>query len=197
MAQNIPINQQNALPLATIAQATPGAIQLLGGQVSRSWTPSDLGMDGVPASIVNVPGSGLNYYLATPFLDMRGCARFAVLIRRTTTAGGAGLIALPTTAPWIQLRLTPTDTPPIFLFNGGSTSNNLTGTFVIKTPAVLFPAAGGVGEQQSILLAWGGMQLGSYGADIAGGTDIRIVLAWFTNLVDPSNSFQVSVWAGS
>lgn len=198
MAQNVPINQQNALPIATIAQATPGALLMLGGQVSRYYSPDDLGLNlvAISSGVFN-PGAITAYWLATPYLDMRGCKYFSVVVKRTTTAGGAGLISLPSCTPEIQIRQTVTDAPPVYQVNGGSLNNELPGMFIIKTGAVMYPAAGGIGEEQRVIMAWGAMQLGSYGAAVAVGTDMRFVLRFFNTLVDPTNRFTVSVWAGS
>jgi hypothetical protein len=79
----IPKTQQDALPLLTIASATGGDVQLLGNSITRFWTSASLNL-----------GNGTNVAPGTVFqsasLDVRGCSRFAFVIKRVAPNPDAG-----------------------------------------------------------------------------------------------------------
>jgi hypothetical protein len=77
----IPQNQQDALPLATIATALGGDVQIIGTALTRYFSHLALGSP----TFVAVSTGGM---LRTPTLDLRGCNRFAFVVKRSFFGGG-------------------------------------------------------------------------------------------------------------
>ena len=189
----IPVNQLDALPLISAAQAAQaGLLEIIGGRAARYFGPADLGINASGVSTVPV-GAGFYYYLATPYLDLRGCSTFAFLLRRNV---GATITALAGASLQMQWRLGSADAP-------GVTWIDPTGAFVNDAQAgkatvqigVTFPATT-AGNNQRALITWGGVLQGGFGADVAPGADARLIVSWSTtNPNNGDNTFTAALWA--
>src|SRR5689334_8749978 len=90
--QSIPKRQQDALPLQTIAQANAGAIVDFGDSPARFWDATALAINGIARSTI-ATSAGTYYFLATPYLDLRGLNFFGLLVDRLVPGGGAAVPA--------------------------------------------------------------------------------------------------------
>lgn len=190
----IPVNQLDALPLISAAQAAQaGTLQIVGGRAARYFGPADLGINASGVSTLPV-GAGFYYYLVTPFLDLRGCSTFAFLLRRNV---GATITALAGTAVLqLQWRMNSADTPPVAWIDptGTAVNENQVGKAQVQT-GVVFPATT-AGNNQRALITWGGVLQAQYSPNVAPGADTRVIVTWSTtnpNLGD--GSFTAALWA--
>lgn len=79
----LPINQQNALPLLSITDATEASeVSLVGGSVIKKWNAADLGISGAQWTL---SPDGLKGYILGEFLDLRGCNHFSAIVERHMT----------------------------------------------------------------------------------------------------------------
>lgn len=190
----IPVNQLDALPLISAAQAAQaGQLQIIGGRAARYFGPADLGINASGVSTFPV-GAGFYYYLATPYLDLRGCSTFAFLLRRNV---GATITALAGTASLqMQWRMNSADTPAVTWIDpsGATVNDNQAGKAQVQT-GVAFPATT-AGNNQRALITWGGVLQNGFGSDVAPGADTRLIVSWSTN--NPNNgdnTFTAALWA--
>lgn len=154
---NIPVpqNQLNALPLLSVQDVTEGGtIEIVGGSLSRVWTPTQLGINGV-APTLNADGL---FYLTTPYLDLRGVHYF--MLDLTYTASAA---VTPNTMHWYaQHRNGPLDAPAVPANFGNSVyastlRDQMSASGLPNVPA--FAAAGSA----RMLLGWSDINLSGDG----------------------------------
>ena len=191
-SQTLPINQINALPVATVAGVVNGLATLTFGRLTKYFSPTDLGLSGAGWSSI-VVGAGAYYYMATPWLDLRGCTVFSVVLARTI---GATATAIPAAvAAYVQVRLSASDVPGPVLVNGSSVDEGLSGKVQLATTGTTF-GAGTAGDVQRALFTWGGVQQNGYGSQFAGGTDQRIIFTTSTtNPLHPADAWSAAMWA--
>ena len=202
----IPQTQQDALPLLSIAQATsPSQVTVMGGTVSSYWSPTALGINGQSPQLFPITAGSI-YYLATPFLDLRGMSWFTLLLERfATTDNATSPLALPFAFTLnAQYRAGPTDTPPIVLeVTPGTVSTNLSGYVGLGPIAGLqnFGAStNGVRQRQAI--SFGATFASPAGSEpqLAMGTDARLIVFWSTNNPLPAHdtsTFTAYLWGQS
>jgi len=94
----VPLNQQNALPLySPLAGAQGGQLTLIGGNLTRFWSSTDVG----GLTSVGAPGAwitrGAQFNLESDAFDWRGCSRFSMVMTITNNTG----VALGINAQWI------------------------------------------------------------------------------------------------
>lgn len=96
----IPINQQDAFPILTIDQtAAPGDIQVVGGTITRYYSPSVLGVNNIQMGLPAGDGWGTADigWVRTAPLDLRGMSSFVAILTRVLQAnqndGAPGEIA--------------------------------------------------------------------------------------------------------
>lgn len=185
-----PQNQLDALPLLTAAQAAaPGQVQIIGNTLTRYWDPGTLGVNG----ILPVADANGFLYITTAFLDTRGCAAFAFLLRRQSSAGalaaqGAG------TQLGFQYRFNVNETPPL---SKGATQNLVAcGASLISSTTVNWPAMQSANELQDAFYSIGHGQPNSLTTTAGGGimgTDVRFFL-YFPIAPVANSLFSMSVW---
>jgi hypothetical protein len=92
MAQKIPQNQLDALPLPTDTTSNGGEVYNVGNTMVRYWSPSDTGIGGVALTVDPGDAISAKTYLLTNWLDVRGCSAFqGVLTRKVQeSVPGAG-----------------------------------------------------------------------------------------------------------
>ena len=194
-SQLIPVNQLNALPLITAAQAaTAGTVQVVGGSVYRSFTPAQLGINAT--SVASDPG-GI-YYLATPFLDLRGCSKVTVTLQRTVSANGA---LLPQLKLYGQTRQGPADAMPIAVYPTAGNFSSLLSAMILTTSDAaqgIFQAQLTTDVPQRCVWAFSFSQSGSSGSgDSFGGANTRFVWSPLTNAIAATNLFTAYLEAWS
>jgi hypothetical protein len=199
----IPINQQNALPIQSIAAASsPDQVTINGGQVLKYFSPGSAtppahgtGINGTPAG---TDGNG-HVFIASNFLGLSGCSNLVALITRGNSSG-VGLGALTAMSLLMQYRLTPiTVAPTSNALGGGSINLDQCGMGVIATTSVIFPGMNS-GNFEYVALSWGpSVDLGSSTVitPTTIGADLRFILSWSTNAVNVNNLFSLSVWGSS
>lgn len=188
-SQLVPVNQANALPLISVQQAaTAGTLQVIGSALYRVFSPTDLGINA--SAVTSIVGPPAFVYLATNWLDLRGCGRNAFRLRRVTPLG-AGPALSATCGLFVQYRLGPADTPGVQYVNGGVTSNNYNAMFQVSgLNNATFPATTGAGEAQTVAWAWAD----NYGSGIAWSTSLalggnaRFIVSWGASASDFSSS---------
>jgi hypothetical protein len=180
----IPKTQQDALPILTIAQASAGDIQLLGNSITKFWSSAALNM---PFSNIS---TGSIAYSST--LDVRGCTKFALVVKRTFTVDGADVIK-----PFVIYGDSGGSFPAaadIFTILGSTNPYLSTSSFSINVagPSPLIVAfTWGDGTS-----GWVSPGAGTVGVGIAIGTSVRVAL---TNSVPTSanRTFSVELWGAS
>jgi hypothetical protein len=89
-----PENQLRALPILTQQQiAAPGEAVVIGGQVIRYWSPSQLGLNGVSGNVAdpdNVPSVAADVSMFTNYVDGRGCNAFTLMLVNDPFVAPAG-----------------------------------------------------------------------------------------------------------
>ena len=157
--QPVPQNQLDALPLITVAQASSGGdVTVLGGQILRRFTPAVLGVNGAAASSYATPAALNVPYLVTPFLDVTGCTNFAFVLMITNTT--AGNLTPPTQSSlYAQMRLGPTDAPPLYQFTTANADDN------IHIGSTIMPAANRIWPTVVPAQSW--RQVWTFGASSA------------------------------
>jgi hypothetical protein len=193
----IPQNQLNALPLTDAATAAAGGdIVVLGSAITRYWSPTVLGVSGARRT---GPEAVSGYFaLVTPYLDVRGCSQFVVLLQRN---GGTGVGAIGTSATCsFQYRFATTDTQP-FGQNGG-VGDNAIGKSNVGGGAIPFPSVAAQPLPQYNVRAFSlAVVTGSAGVSNMIGTDVRIIIDWSTT--DPEVGaggtvfFSIAMWGAS
>lgn len=125
MAGNaVPQSQLDALPILTVAQAAQGGdVQVIGGQLVKTFNPDQLGINGIVglSQITPLGAPDQIIYLATPYLDLTGCTKYSVLLRCTNTS--AGNLLPPPVTMYLQARMGPLDVPPLFYFDTTNADN--------------------------------------------------------------------------
>lgn len=202
----LPANQQDALPLQTIAQALqPTTQSLVGSAVSKYWSDTDLGISGAVPSTMAV-GGGNVYYLATPFLDLRGCKWFTFLFERLahTDNGTSALQYATAFTLYAQYRTSPSDTPPIMLeVSSGSVSGSLSGYVGLGPYTGLgnFGASdNNVRQREAITFGATFAQNGGNAPQLAIGTDARLIVNWSTSnprTGHDASTFSAWLWGAS
>lgn len=191
---NMPQVQIDSLPLISAdVAAAGGVISIVGGNFTRYYSPTILGVSSVNAAT----NGGATFWLTTNFLDVRGCRSFMMLTRRhNTTAlpqgGIGGGIAL-----YYQMRFTSAENPAQ---SKGATENlAVCAINVISNSQIAFPALQTLGETQTVLFGWN-VALGGSGAGNSGnlsiGTDVRFMVG-FANDPGVLNTFSLALWAAS
>ena len=198
MSQNIPVNQQNAIPIWTLGG---GLANIVGGTVTRSW---DSDMLGIKGALVTTLATG-ETLIASNWLDVSGCSQFALAVRRTATnnSGGQGVVGgLQNMNVWIQYRMGPNDSPPLSYNNGVTLYQPFTGRIPVLNQGVGFPNTNSLPnlghEQQTAALGFNVSDnstgpFTSWNAMI--GSDVRLILSWGT-LSPPTtdNTFSAYLW---
>lgn len=202
----MPQNQQDALPLQTIAQATqPTTYSFEGGTVSKYWDAATLGINGAGVSLYPITAGNV-YYLATPFLDMRGCNWFTLMLERfATTDNATSPLQLPFAFTlYAQYRTGPADTPSIVTeVSAGSVSPNLSGYVGVGPYAGLAnfgASANGVRQREAITFGTTFAAVGGNQPQLALGTDTRLIVYWSTNNPLPAHdtsTFSAWLWGSS
>lgn len=185
----LPANQQNALPLLTVQAATNGILNPnVGGGMIRYWDSTALGVTAAARVVVNTRN-----VIASNYIDVSGCLRFACLIRRV---GGALAIVVTYTLE-MQYRFSATDAPPagqpatLGAFSIAKSSLN-TGIAnnVFPDPATLANATN--------LHTWSADEtVGNSGTAGMMGSDVRLIINWDTSDPGVGNTFSMTLWGSS
>jgi hypothetical protein len=195
---NMPQNQINALPLISAdTAAAGGAISIVGGNFTRYWSPTVLGLVGVqPAA-----AGGATFWMFSGFLDTRGVRAFKILVRRLNGAAlGANTAAIVGSIQiFQQFRFTSAEVP---LLSQGATEN--LSSLAINTIANsgiggFFPALQTQNEVQTAAFGWDsplGDSAAGNNANVTIGTDVRIMVG-FQNLPNVNNTWSVALWGRS
>jgi hypothetical protein len=186
-----PVNQYNALPINTVdVQAAAGDIQVVGGTISKFWSPAILGINGVNAS--TVAGSVL---LASAYIDATGCSRYTGLLRRTNAVGDAANRAA--FFVYVQYRLTKVATPAAAI--AGDQQTRIGKINCISTGLVFETNGAGTAIDETAAFTWSSeAPTGSSGnaRPLVIGTDCRIIIDWSTAANPPgaNDFFQFQLW---
>ncbi len=186
----IPVTQLNALPLISVSQAQAGTMTVLGGSISRSFSPTQLGISATTTQTV-----GTKVCLVSNWLDLRGCVYHQFTLSKLNNTAGA-LLALPACSLTMQTRLGPTDNPSASLVISGSINDAMNAIYSVSSATITF-AASNAGDVYRGVWAWGpGMGSGlSYDQAVAIGSNVRFIVSWSTNAVNAGNQF--SAWLES
>lgn len=182
----IPQSQLDSLPLQDAEEATnPGTVTIIGGQVSRFFTPAQTGIN---AAVRDTTGG--YYYVLGAYLDLSGCNTFTAMITRTINTGAAK-VALPALFLWYQFLPSTLITMPVILAGVGlSTMAN--GQGVTNTTGHTMPAIG-AGATQYNLHSWHTGQTtsaGDPGNTNTHGPAVRLILYFGTS--DPDNGYALN-----
>lgn len=189
----IPVNQLNGLPLISAAQAaTAGTVQILGGAISRTFSPAQLGINGVTTQTVNT-----KICLVTNWLDLRGCCYHQFTLSKLNNTGGP-LAALPACQLTIQTRLGPTDAPSASLVTGGGINDAMNAIYSVSSGSVTF-AASAAGDLFRAVWAFGPNLGTGLAVDtaVAIGGNVRFIVSWSTNAVNAGNLFSAFLESSS
>jgi len=75
-----PVNQLNALPLVTAnAIGNPGEVLILGGTLTKYWSPSALGINGQLGNVLDPDDNTLVRILSLAYIDAGGCNTYTLL----------------------------------------------------------------------------------------------------------------------
>ena len=195
----LPANILNGLPLQDAdAAAAGGDLTVVGGAISRYFSPAALGINGqAPSSFVtNIPGT--IFYHASNYLDLRGMTKFQLLVRRNVNTVFTAVT--PTLSISFQVRMGPLDNPTPVWSSLLSQDDTLAGKSLTQSPALVFPTAGLANNSQTCVRTWTADQVtGFAGVAASIGSDVRIVMLWASNptatLGDGTISAQL--WASS
>ena len=192
MGQNIPINQQNALPFWPLGG---GVVTVVGGSVTRLWTPAMLGVNGVrPTEYI----AG-HYGFWTPVLDLTGCSAFTFLVERTSPGllpevhamfifAQAQLGDMSTTDPYLAAFVDPQATAGQANNQGSATTGGqqLNGMALVSgTNGIIWPQPFGAGVQRGMfewnaIAGFAGGGPGGAGEQNTNGY-FRFLFNWSTN----------------
>lgn len=191
---NLPLNQQNALPIPGASASITGTTVIVGGVVTKYFSPSDMGISGVSTTTDGPTGA---VYVSSQYLDLRGCSKYAMQVRCVNANIRGALVAMQVVA---QYRLSGSDTPAPFYANGGSISLAFNAQLnVLGSGTIIFPATAAISEVQTAYATWetagGTGQAGEFSVVI--GSDVRFFLFFSTNPVAAANAFTCSLWASS
>jgi hypothetical protein len=186
----VPQNQLDALPLiSAVSAANGGTVSLSpGGQVTRFWDATSLGISGVSFTTVN--GFVL---LVSSFISTFGCRSFMMILSRTNAVAAGGTLAGIDAR--IQYRLSTTDVPPT---NVGTVTQNTdyTGSTSFGTALITFPTMAAIGEVQRALRGFDpGYVVGFAGSNVMAGDQVRIFLNIGSG-ADPgaNEKFSLQLW---
>lgn len=183
-----PVNQLNALPLQDAdSNAAGGILQTAFGTVERYFSPAVLLINGITAWTTDGLG---NNFLATPFLDLRGCSTFAFQFRCVLSAGR---VALPAMLLFSNYRLSSSDVQPPFGSNGDTTNAPLNQII----PGARAFAAGNNGDTQTIQWMWAPTSSGGTNPTVTIGSDIRFIIQVNGAVPPASNAFSAALWGSS
>jgi hypothetical protein len=191
----IPLNQQDAFPLQSIAAAQQATdVQVIGGMVTKYFGPS---ATGVFAAAVTTDANG-HRFCASNYLDMMGCNVGAALISRNDTA--AAPLAAPAFQLLMQYRATPiTVMPTSNALGGGSINLDQCGMIGIHTTLFTF-AASTAPITEYALISWGPSTDAGTGAvpsPVSVFADVRFFISFGTNTPAATNRFSLSIWGSS
>jgi len=178
-----PANQLNALPLRTAtAAAADGDIEVVGGTISKYWSPATLLVNGIAV----FPGTAF----ATPYLNTTGVSRFVMILNRQNAVGDA--VALSAFTVFAQYRISKTSTPPIAPFDQVINAHvNLIST------GVAFPGVAGALDQTAVVTWSSETNVGSSSnaRPLMIGTDVRICVNMAgANPPDANDFFTMGLW---
>lgn len=190
----LPQNILNGLPLQDAdAAAAGGDIQVIGGNISRFFSATALGIAGANAATI-----GGKVCLVSSWLDVRGCSKFIFQLRRTTPAGPVA--ALTAALLQIQSRMGPLDSPSPSYTVAGSLRDDFNGCNNVSGNTYTFPLTAAAGETQTAAWGWyagsataGGMITNA----VMIGSDVRLIVSWSTNPVAATNFFTATLAASS
>jgi len=144
---NIPVNQQDGLPIYPIGQAgAPGYVVSFAGMIFRYWPSTTLAF-GVP--VLNVPLLG-SYGIVSSVLDLRGCRELALVAKRVLIGNAPLPAALIKIYIWPQFS---DGTAATFVGDASDTYNSFvtamvpssgTGTYVYGATMCRGAGSGGV-----------------------------------------------------
>jgi hypothetical protein len=113
-----PVNQLNALPLVTAdATANPGDVLVVGGTVTRFWSPTNTGING--ASFAGDPDDTSALAIFSNFFDVTGCNRFQMVLSRIAdtlandTAADVAAVAITLLVQYRALGVNPRTGSPV------------------------------------------------------------------------------------
>lgn len=192
----IPSNQQDALPLQSIAQATSGSIVTFGNKLARYFDPVTLGINAVGISQQLLTGGAVYYYIATNWLDLRGCSQFAFMLQRNVNVNKNPILNTRLNA---QYRMGVTDNPPAVYDNNGNPDEGRSGQLqLVSTNPFSFVAQTSTDPQRE-LRVWTSASVNqgtNQGGSITIGYDVRLIITWTT--VNPNvgdSTFTAQLWA--
>lgn len=198
----IPVNQINAMPAQTVSALVNGSMVAVGDKVVRYFSPGDLftGTVGTFPPLGSPATNGYIWYLATPFLNLLGCTRLQFELAQI--AGSHLAAPSPQPITMLQARTDAVDVPAVGFIDGAGAippiNFNVLG--MVQLDGVpTFATSPSVGAVQRALIVTGGTNSGSYGQEVAMGTDFRIVVmfgngAAFNNPGD-NNVYTAAAWA--
>lgn len=175
-----PVNQLDSLPLVDADSAAAGGeIQIINGVVVRYFSPAVLGIAGATVQSIAI-GAGFFFYIAGNYLDLRGCTKFQLLVRRNVILTTGAMTAMQV---GFQTRMGVSDNPlPTWILPGLSVNQTLSGSSSVNVTSIIFPAAGTAGNHQSALRTWAANEFQGFGGSAASiGSDCRILFDWSTN----------------
>jgi hypothetical protein len=182
-----PVNQLNALPLRTAtAAAADGDIEVVGGTISRYWSPAVLGINGVGSTLL-----GGNFFLATGYLNTTGVSRYVLILNRQNAVGDA--VALSAFTVHAQYRISKLSTPGINPITDQVTNGYLN---LISTGVAFVGVAAPL--DQTAIVSWASeTSLGSSAnaRPLLIGSDCRIVINQTgANPPDANDFFTMALW---
>jgi hypothetical protein len=193
---NMPQNQIDALPLISAdTAAAGGAISLVGGNFTRYWSPTTLGL----VAATPAAAGGATFWLVTPFLDCRGVRSFKMLVRRFNTTGLPQAALAGNASIYQQYRYTSAEVP--LLSQGAAENLSSIGINVIANSGIIgyFPALQTQGEVQTAAFGWSEALSDSAAGNsttVTMGTDVRFMVG-FSVLPAAANTFGVALWGRS
>jgi hypothetical protein len=190
-----PQNQLDALPLQdadTVAEG--GTLQVIGGALYRYFNATQLGIAGIPMATFTGEQA-----LVTPYLDLRGCINGTLALRTVNNVSGRA--ALPAIFLFVQYRLGPSDTPPVYYANNGgagSRDEQDNAMAPVQSTGLVFAITAAAGEQQTLFWTWGpGATAGQGNVFGVVGSDCRFIITTQTLGMSTNNVFSANLWASS
>jgi hypothetical protein len=132
----VPKNQQDALPLETILEATqPSDIKIVGNRIIRIWNSTASGVNGQSSNVAN-PQDGAGAFLETNQIDLTGMVYVTLSLgQRIASVGGTTVVGWIVNAVARAFTVDGEVNPHAF---GTPDSRNLTGAYA----ATAFPQVG-------------------------------------------------------
>jgi|SRR6516162_2537064 hypothetical protein len=193
-----PVNQLNALPLQDADTAAAGGIiQVIAGQLYRFFDANTLGINGIPMASF---GGGVQIGLVTPYLDLRGCSKYALALRCVNNTAAHGILAAIFVL--MQYRMGPGDAPAVvYVNNGGAGSRDQLDNAIgqLGSTGHQFQATAGASEAQTRLWAWdNSLADTTIGGDFTAiGSDVRFQIVTNGVAMAAQNLFTCTLWASS